>query len=70
MKRFDAKVGEIIAADYPPRWIVGDIWNGMVTILALERPDETLDDLRAAAVALRRERLTRDRKLAKRAGKG
>jgi hypothetical protein len=53
MKILQAKVGDTVDFDYPPRCIVSDIWNGVVTLMMIDNPEETLQDLRAAAAMVR-----------------
>jgi hypothetical protein len=66
MKILQAKVGDTVDFDYPPRCIVSDIWNGVVTLMMIDNPEETLQDLRAAANMVRAKKHRDMRKLANR----
>lgn len=56
MTTITARAGEVLNLEYPPRHLVADVHRGVVTILKLDHPDETLADLKKAAVNMRRNR--------------
>ncbi len=54
MRTLTLKAGDAFGENEldPPRWLVADVWDGAVTLVQRMHPDETMGDLRDAAVGI------------------
>lgn len=62
MKTLTCGIMDAIPNEYPPTCIIADIWDGLVTLLAIDHPDEDIAQLRKAAREIQEGRRRRNKR--------